>query len=374
MAFSADKALQNRLIVLGAPEQRSKGSQDISLVLESLKELISAAGLTPDDLDLESFAADQRPPQEWLGAACQVPFLADYRVVVVRNIGRVTPKKFWDENITAKHPFVLEAAKLPDTARVILVADEEPLGDLGKQQRFETAVSSWRRIAEKSDGVAYSFEADPSKIIGRLVAAAKERGKSLARPAASRLAEMVGGKANLALVEVEKLALYVGDRPEIREADIKALVSPEIEYSAFTLVDAIAEGSAKKTLQQLELLTNRHSKLEEQAFPRIFPLLHRQFRLIWQARLCLNDRCPIDNPSPLVLENLPSDLNISKQAPWLQSRLQRSAQGLKLPQLARCIKELEAADSKLKGLEPAYTARETIEQMALKMAKICSGR
>jgi DNA polymerase III delta subunit len=374
--FSAKKTLESRLILLGASDAGGRRGtvQDENQRRKALEDLIATAGFTEGDLDIESFTADSRSPIEWVGAACTVPFMSDYRMTVVRNVGRADPAKVWTgEKYSASHPFVKEALSLPDTGRLVLVMDDE-VGDSQKMDRIEAAGGRWARLVRLAGGAVCSFEADPAQAVNTIGRAAKERGKKISRAAATRLSEMLNGQTTAALSEIDKLCLYVGDRDEIRDSDVTRLVTPEAEYSAFSLTDAIAEGSSKKALTQLRMLFSRHPRIETEVFPRVFPLLTHQFRMLWLARLCIDHNCPADKPTPEVAAMMPDKPNFAKTSDWQRRRAMRGARGLTIPQIAACLFELETADARMKGLKPAYSAQETLEEMTLKMSLICSGR
>lgn len=363
MSFQAAEALKRRAIMLEG--------QDDMMRRRGLKELMAAAGVGDGDLDLETVIADSRHPMEWTGAAGSVPFLSDYRIVVVRNLGRVSPAKVWDgQKIGKDHPFAQELSRLPDSSRLVLVMDDE---SGAKAEAASSSGQQWRKLVEAGGGKAYSFDPDPSKAADALMEAAKQNGKTLSRPLAQMLSEMVGGQLGVALGELEKLCFYVGSAGAITEADIRRLVSPDTDYNVFQLAESVTAGETGKALAQIQTLADRHPRLEEHVFPRVFPILSRQLRLLFQARICLDHGCHPSSPTEEVRALLPAKPNITGEKDWLQRKLMTAARRLTLPQLAACLRELEEADAKFKGQGAAYTPRETLEAMTLRLCAICSG-
>jgi DNA polymerase III delta subunit len=167
---------------------------------------------------------------------------------------------------------------------------------------------------------------------------------------------------------------YVGDNENIHDADVRASVAPEQDYNVYQLVDAVVAGDSGGALRQLRTLTSRNDKIEGQAFSRVFPTLAKQFRLIWQARLCLDANCRPSDPTPGVLAMMPSKPRLSDEKDWVQKRAMGSARRLSLGQVRQVFAELGDADAKIKGLEPSYSTQESVEEMVLKMAAVCRSR
>ena len=364
MGFDAKKAVKARTVLLAGAEDALRRS-DLEALFQHVK---------PDEMDVETMLADVRRPLEWTAAASSVPFLGEKRVVLVRNVLRVNPAEEWDEKPKSKdHPFVRELAALPETALLVLVADDE-MGDEDKQSRLETVLKRWSEIVLTAEGYVAATATDPQSITKELREIAKREGKHLTPATATLLAEMAGGSLTLAKSELAKVILYAGKGEAVQDSDVRAVVAPEQDYNVYQLVDAIVGGDSAGALRQLRTLSTRKDKIEAQAFSRIFPTLARQFRLIWQARLCLDHECSVTNPSPAVLDMLPSKPRINEERQWGQQRAVRAARRLTLRQIRIVFSELADADAKIKGLDPAYTTNETVEEMVLRMAAVCRGR
>lgn len=191
--------------------------------------------------------------------------------------------------------------------------------------------------------------------------------------AAKTLAEMVAGRLSQGLAEVEKLVLFVGAQDEIREEDIRRLVSPEREYKVFDLINAVVAANPRDALREVRTLFGQTDRIENEVFPRVFPLLVRQFRLIWQGKVLLDHGASPTSVPAEVMALLPAS-NITRESEYAQRNVMAQARRLSYEQVALCLEQLVDADAKLKGLRPAFTAIETIEQMVLRMCDICTGR
>lgn len=340
---------------------------------DAVSQILKAAGIEPDDLDLESIVADSRPVSDWIGAACMVPFLADRRVVIVRNVLRIDFKKTHPEvKLDKIHPLVRNFAELPESALLVLVADEEAKGEdnFGKATPAET---QWAKLMTLVGGATHRFvvPTDLAAIDKLIRERATVLGKKISAPAAKLLREMTANKADAALAELEKLALYVGDEPEIRIPDLQQAVTPDHEYKVFVLSDAIYAGRTVQALTLLRSLFSKTAKIEDEAFGRLIPPLLRQFRLLWQARACIEARSNPASPNPQAAKAFPKSPNLAGEKSWLQDKIMASARRLTFDQLQTCITQLHDADAKLKGARPYYDGYETLEQAIIKMCNAC---
>lgn len=362
MKFDLQKALSQRVVLLQSKEG--------PLVAQGLQNLLGAHTPPDEPLESELYTGDNSSPSDWVGAAGVVPFLTDTRIVVVRALGRCNPSKFWDAKVTKGHPFVSMMAALPDTARLILVGDEEG-GSQDKRQAAQEQVDRWAKLVAHAGGMAAKLDLSPEESVGALTARAAESGKKLSKELATKLTQMLGGQTGLALAEVEKLVLYIGSDKAISEEAIDALVIPEIDYNIFQLSDGVFRGDPRFALKQLQLLKTRIPDMSNEAFSRVLPMLHRHLRFAWQARLCVEARCQPGSAPESVKAMFPDKPLLSGEQDWLQRKHLDAARGLTLAKLSACLFEISKADQKLKGILPYFTPEETLEVMVLTMAEIC---
>jgi DNA polymerase III delta subunit len=171
------KATESRVVLIA-------GDEDV-LRRDALRKLITDLGVNPDDMDVETIIADQRQPAEWAAAAASVPFLSERRIVVVRNVLRCDPAQEWDEKPKSKdHPFVRQLAALPETAMLVLVADDE-MGDEDKMRRLETVARRWTEIVGTAEGFVVGGTATDQDIQKEMRQLATAAGKHLTPASAS---------------------------------------------------------------------------------------------------------------------------------------------------------------------------------------------
>ncbi|MFA5114335.1 MAG: DNA polymerase III subunit delta [Candidatus Margulisiibacteriota bacterium] len=93
-----------------------------------------------------------------------------------------------------------------------------------------------------ANGQAEEFKSfapwEQAALLRWVAAQSRQRGKAITESAARLLIEISGQNLRLLVNELEKLITYLGDRPQIAEADVAALASPG-EASAFALLDKL---------------------------------------------------------------------------------------------------------------------------------------
>jgi len=109
--------------------------------------------------------------------------------------------------------------------------------------------------------------------------AAGQKGKRLDREAMAYLLEIVGKDLPMLLNELEKAALYVGEKELISKKDLEEIVHRQGEQNIFHFIDALGNRKTEKALILLQ-------QLLAQGEPpgRILYLIIQQFRLLWQVK------------------------------------------------------------------------------------------
>ena len=107
---------------------------------------------------------------------------------------------------------------------------------------------------------------------------AAEKGAPITPGAIRILSQHVGGNLWTMDNELEKLALYVGDRT-VEEGDVRLLVTVSREANIFSAVDAVLEGRSAAALQLIQRLRNEGAEL-----PYIVTMVARQLRMATLAK------------------------------------------------------------------------------------------
>ena len=171
-----------------------------------------------------------------------LPFLADRRVVVVREA---------DKFISASREKLERwVAAAPPTATLILECRTFPK-NTNLYKAAAGAGATMRECKKLGGGALADF----------VVRETQARGKQIDKTTAFRLTDLVGQEQGMLANEVEKLALYIGERPSITPSDIDALVGLSREEKIFAAVDAAAAGRLAQavTLWRQVLATDKDS-------------------------------------------------------------------------------------------------------------------
>ena len=361
MATDFSKAIQNRIILLSGSDTYARN--------RAYQQILESAGGEPEET--EQYRADSKDPLTWCANVSTAPFFSQRRIAIVKAIRRCNLEKIWDATIDKQHPLVAMLAALPDTSLLLLVDDDESVQDFGN--RDNSILKQWTKAVTLAGGTCLQFQIDPAKTVELIRARAKDLGKKISARAASVLSEMVLGNPDLAMAELEKAVLYVGESEEVREDDIRAVAIADHEYNVFWLVDAMISGNANKAMAQFQKLCAQTQKVEEQIFPRVFPTLQTEIRKIWAAKLCLDQGCSAVNPPPEMGKWLPTK-RLSSDRDFVQEKVQRAARRLDFWTLEQCLVQIVDADSEIKGQKAGVSPIESFERMTLELCRLCSSR
>ncbi len=214
--------------------------------------------------------------------ALTMPFLADRRLIIVENARAFLSKMAKDRAQTCLEFF----GNLPETTALVMVVDDQQSKKRGERYwehgKTYAWLTDWMRarndLALLIDCALPDEEDMPSWIIRK----AKELGGGFRPDAARLLASYVGNNTMRAQNEIEKLITYVGERQVVEEGDVSLLTAQEQEGDIFALTDALGERNSKAAMQQFMLLMEDNDLLE------LTGMIHRQFRLLIQAREILD--------------------------------------------------------------------------------------
>ena len=214
--------------------------------------------------------------------ALTMPFLADRRLIIVGNARAFLSKMAKDRTQNCLDLL----GNLPETTALVMVVEDQQAKKRGERfwehGKAYAWLTDWMRdhndLALLVDCALPDEEDMPSWILRK----AKELGGGFKPDAARLLASYVGNNTLRAQNEMEKLITYVGDRQVVEEADVSLLTAQEQEGDIFALTDALGERNGKAAMKQFLLLLEHNDLLE------LTGMIHRQFRLLIQAREILD--------------------------------------------------------------------------------------
>lgn len=221
-----------------------------------------------DETNLENIDGSKSSPEEIAAAVNSMPFLAEKRLVIVKD--------FMASNKADElKKLIPTLEKLPETT-VIVIAETSPPDKRSALFKWLNKESSPRLFA-KPKGMQLSTW------ISRQ---ANASGGNIDSRTANYLAEAVGGDLWKLANEVQKLSLFAQGKA-ITPDMIDTLVTGSIEQSIFTMTDQLAKkdiSGALKTMKRLQA--------QGQDGPYIFAMITRQFRLMLEMKALSEERVP----------------------------------------------------------------------------------
>lgn len=219
--------------------------------------------------ELDNPAAD-----ELIAAAETLPFLAERRLVVVRDCDALTASKKTDDTKADALAAYVEKA-CPSTCLVFAVR-----GKADARRKLYLAL--------KKHGALVDFSPMPdADAAAWAVRSLRALGKRMEPATAQKLVFTVGNDAALLRQEMDKLAAYTGERDAIEDADIDAVCVKTLECSVFELVDAQVAG---RYAQAFTLLQNLLLGGEDRFM--VLSMLLRQYRILYHMRCLIEEGAP----------------------------------------------------------------------------------
>ena len=250
--------------------------EDVVSAEEALAEITRNTG--PEDLrdiNYTSFLAQDLSPEQLNAAVFAMPFMSDFRVVVVKGLLTTFERRGRASSGAAqrnRNPLG-QWADLPDALVSLPPTTNLTFVD-GSLSRSNPML---RRLAPLSDAREFPLPRErdmPGWIMGR----AKTIGVDIEPRASATLAEAIGRQPRLIDTELRKLALYADGRA-VRDDDVRMMVAYVREANIFQAVDAVIGGRAGVALS---LITRIMDDGSPAAY--ILSMLSRQARLLIMAK------------------------------------------------------------------------------------------
>lgn len=228
-------------VVLLCPEKRPRAREATfePLLAERAVERLLDAYLDPSlkDLAYSAFYADENDPGEIVLEAQTLPFVAERRVVLVRNAEHYKAE-------SAARP-LLEYLEAPnESTLLILIA-----AHVDKRTKFY-------KLCEKA-GVVVGCPTLGEREAAQWVRAEVEaKGKAIEPAATEELVRRAGTHLGDVSNALNVVATFIGDAPTIREQDVMAACADVAEEEIWALTDAIAGSRPADAIAALRKLTD----------------------------------------------------------------------------------------------------------------------
>lgn len=217
---------------------------------------------TPESLEFnyDVFYGDEADASIIIGLANNFPMIHEWRMVVVKKVDSFSAH---DKNLLAAY-----AVDPAPFTRLILLAN-----------KLEATHALYKAVAKKGTIVMFYPLFDNQAIAWIQTQCHQKAKKIISQPTANLLVQRVGTKINNLNTELDKLLLYVGDKPTIEEEDVMRSSLDFHSETVFSLIDAVGY---RKKVQSLAIFKNLCDQGEE-LLPVLF-LITRHFRILWQAK------------------------------------------------------------------------------------------
>lgn len=289
------------------------GTVSGAYLFEGVEENIKAATLQalrkailPEGMEELNESLMDAPDASAIIAACEtLPFLADKRLVIVREHPALTGRSDADEKLLSYIPNVPESAVLVFLCR----------GKADARKKLYTAI-------KKAGGIVSFAPLTDAELNAWVVKAFAGLGKSVSPQTASVLTFTVGSDTALLRREIDKLAALAGDRDTVTEEDVHAVATRSIECTVFEMVDAVVAGQQGKAFGLLrDMLTAGSDRLG------ILAMLLRQFRLMQHIKIMQYEKLsPADIKTRLGIAPFAAERCIRQAAGYTGGQVKKAVQ------------------------------------------------
>lgn len=278
-------------------------------------------------LNRSEFDGTLTPVPEVLAAVKSFPFLADKRLVIVKDlISHITRKGAGQAGRKASERLIAELPSLPPYARLVMV---------------ETALlSDKNRVLKAARGMKNGYIGafkKPKNLTNWVIQRAKDEYDAKITPqAAQAIASVVNDDMRRADNELYKLICYVDGAHPINEQDVAALTPYVPEANVFEMVDALASGNGDRALRLIH--QSLHDNPRDPGFG-LFALIVRQFRLLLMVSDHLNRGGGSQN------QTIAKAVGVH---PFVAGKIARQSRAFTIAQLDAILKRLQKYDQDMK--------------------------
>ncbi|RXE59862.1 DNA polymerase III subunit delta [Acetivibrio mesophilus] len=225
--------------------------------------------LRDDQTGLNKIAIEGRAESSKIIEACEtMPFFGEKKLVVVKKSELFNSKKSSSSKDNKKDELIEYLQNIPPYT--CLVFYEE---DIDKRLKMVAAVKKYGMMVE------FPFQ-KPPELVKWAMKVFRSYNKVIDENTASYLIDICETGMTEILNEINKVILYLGDRPEVAIDDIKKVCTKSIKSRIFDLIDAIAE---RKLDTALKLLNDM--MILKEPLPKILFMIAKQLRQLLELKL-----------------------------------------------------------------------------------------
>ena len=279
------------------------------------------------DFNLDVFYGNECKGDEVASVAQTLPMFADRRMVLVKRAGELSS--------AALEILVSCVADPSPTTCLVFVGEKvDQRKKFFQEMKKKGELVECKRPYENQLG---SFIRDEARGLGKRVEPA----------AAEMLLYLVGNNLGELVTQLEKVALYVGQREMITVDDVRGIVSDTKVESVFDLANALGERNVGKALRSLATILR-----DGEAPLMLLAMIARHFRQLWRVRDLMAQKVPQQDISRLAGIN-----------PYFIKGVIAQARNFTVDDLKKVFEGLYATDLALKGggaKRPALTLEKLV--------------
>jgi len=304
-----------------------------SFLLERSLSLLLERAFDPSlkDFNFNLFYGNESKGLDILDAAQTLPMFSERRAVLVKRADGL--------NAAATEMILPYLAKPAETTCLIFVATK-----IDQRKKFFIELKKQGTLVEHK-------RLYDNKLGGFIQNEALRHGKPIEAAASDLLTFCIGNNLQELASQLEKLAIYVGERQRITVADVTAIASSSKAFSVFELARFLGMKELKNALTSLMTLFRNGDDL-----PMMIGALSQHFRKIWRIRELLDRKLPQGD--------------IAKEAgiaPYFIGEMIAQAKNFPVSELQRLFTELRRCDISSKSGGHPYTLMHAL------VVQICTG-
>ena len=216
-------------LIYGTEERR------LAQALDRLKRSLSE--VADLDFNLVTLRGESTSADEIIAAANTMPFMSDRRLVIVRDIERLSKVEIDRLVAYLRNP--------SPTTTLVLVGEK-----VDKRTALYSAVETTGVVAEYRAPKKSEY---PQQVVEMFEA----RGRRIGRDAAEALVRAVGYDLSRLSLEVDKVVAYAGDERTLSRSEVEEVMSSTAGTSIFEFLDALGSRDCRTALERLNGLLDQ---------------------------------------------------------------------------------------------------------------------
>ncbi len=237
--------------------------------LNALRRLLLPEGLE----DLNETVLDAPETDQLISASETLPFMADRRLIVVRDHPALFGRAEADEKLIGY------LAGVPSSTVLLFYCTKKPDG----RKKLYLAV-------RKQNGIVTFSPLKDRELTSFVTSSFRDLGKECDEHTADYLIFTCGSDTGLLTTEIAKIASHAADSSAVLPDDVRLLATPSAECTVFQMVDAVVSGQNERAFR---LMRNQLLAGTDRLY--MLSMLLRQFRLLQHIRIMQYEKVPRDS-------------------------------------------------------------------------------